>query len=65
MPQFEMYKDVAGYFRWRLRARNGRIIADSGESYVNKSDCLAGIRLVQTEGPIAKIEDQTLAAAYR
>ena len=33
LHQFEVYKDVAGEHRWRLRAPNGKIVADSGESY--------------------------------
>lgn len=28
-----IYEDEAGEFRWRLKARNGRIVADSGEGY--------------------------------
>ena len=32
-PRFEVYRDAKGEWRWRLRAGNGRIIADSGESY--------------------------------
>lgn len=34
-------------WRWRLRANNGQIIADSAEAYVSKADCLHGISLVQ------------------
>jgi len=44
---YYVYKDTQGYWRWRLKAANNRIIADSGESYYNKSDCLAGIQLVK------------------
>jgi uncharacterized protein YegP (UPF0339 family) len=32
-----LYKDKKGEYRWRLVARNGRIIADSAESYKQKS----------------------------
>ena len=31
--KFEIYKDENGDWRWRLVARNGRIIAVSGEGY--------------------------------
>ena len=41
-PQFVVYKDNRGEWRWRLRASNGKIIADSGEGYKNKQDCLQG-----------------------
>lgn len=44
---YEVYRDVARQWRWRLRAANHRIIADSGEGYLHKSDCLTGIALVK------------------
>ena len=30
---FEVYKDAGGRWRWRLKAANGRIVADSAYSY--------------------------------
>lgn len=45
---YQMYKDVTGSWRWRLIAGNNRIIANSGESYNNKSDCLHAIALVKS-----------------
>ena len=44
---YYMYKDARGEWRWRLKATNGRIIADSGEGYKNEKDCLDAIKLVQ------------------
>ena len=44
--RFEVYKDKAWDWRWRLRSSNGRIIADSGQGYSRKEDCLHGIKLV-------------------
>ena len=38
----------AGDWRWRLLAANGKIIATSGEGYINKADCLHGISLVKS-----------------
>lgn len=37
------YQDAKGEWRWRLKASNGRILADSGEGYNNLSDCLENI----------------------
>ena len=54
-PQFEVYKDKAEEWRWRFRASNSKIIADSGEGYKEKDDCLHGIELVKKETPNAKI----------
>jgi uncharacterized protein YegP (UPF0339 family) len=51
---YNIYKDAVGYWRWRLYAANNKIIADSGESYYNKADCLSAIGLVKssTNAPI-------------
>jgi uncharacterized protein YegP (UPF0339 family) len=61
MAKFQLYKDKSGEYRWRLRADNNEIIADSSEGYVNKSDCKHGIELVKQQSPYAEIEDQTLS----
>ncbi len=45
---FDLYQEQSSKFwRWRLVASNGKIIADSAESYWNKSDCLHAINLVK------------------
>jgi len=44
---FEVYRDHAYHWRWRLKAANHRIIADSGEGYINKNDCYSAIHLVK------------------
>jgi uncharacterized protein YegP (UPF0339 family) len=36
----DIYQDKAGGWRWRLRARNGRIVAESGEGYSSKRKVL-------------------------
>lgn len=53
---YMVYKDSASQWRWRLVASNNRIIADSAESYWNKSDCLAGIDLVKGSSSAAVYE---------
>lgn len=35
----EFYKDAEGKFRWRLKSRNGRVLANCGESYTRYEDC--------------------------
>jgi uncharacterized protein len=54
-PKFEMYKDKAGEFRFRLKARNGEIIATS-EGYKARGGCLNGIESVKTNAKDSKIE---------
>ena len=53
-PKFEMYKDKAGEFRFRLKARNGEIIATS-EGYSSKAACENGIESVRKNAPEAEI----------
>jgi uncharacterized protein YegP (UPF0339 family) len=36
----EVYRDARGEYRWRVRAANGRIVADSSEGYANRGDCV-------------------------
>jgi uncharacterized protein YegP (UPF0339 family) len=33
MPHFDAYEDLAGRWRWRLRAPDERTVATSGESF--------------------------------
>ncbi len=53
-PKFEVYKDKAGEFRFRLKATNGQIIA-VGEGYKAKDSCLNGIASVKKNAPEAEV----------
>ena len=44
----ELYKDVAGEWRWRLVAANGKIIADSGEGYRRRGGAVKAWERVRT-----------------
>ena len=57
-PKFELYTDTAGEFRFRLKARNGQIIA-TGEGYTAKKGCLNGIASIKKNAPDAPIEDKS------
>ena len=59
MAKFQIFKDRGGDFRWRLRADNDQVIADSAEGYKSKSSCKDGIELVKKLAPKATVEDQT------
>lgn len=58
MPKFEVYKDAAGKFRFRLKAPNGEVIA-TGEAYESKDGCKNGIESIKKNAPIAEIVDMT------
>jgi uncharacterized protein YegP (UPF0339 family) len=45
--RFEIYKDKAGGWRWRLRGMNGKIVAVSSESYRRKDGATQSVGLVQ------------------
>lgn len=43
MSKFEMYRDDAGEYQWRLVADNHEIVARSSEGYSRKRDCRNGL----------------------
>ncbi len=53
-PKFEVYEDNAGEFRFRLKARNGEVIATS-EGYKQKASCLNGVESVRKNAQDAEI----------
>jgi uncharacterized protein YegP (UPF0339 family) len=55
-PKFELYLDRAGKYRFRLKARNGEIIAVS-EGYTAKASCENGIDSVRKNALYAEIEE--------
>lgn len=54
-PKFEVYTDKVGEFRFRLKAKNGEIIA-VGEGYKMKASCLNGIDSIRRNAPEASVE---------
>ncbi len=57
--KFEINKDVAGEFRFKLLALNGQTIAVS-EGYTNKDGAMNGIESVRMNAPIALVDDKTI-----
>ena len=53
-PKFELYEDKGGQFRFRLKARNGEIIASS-EGYKTKASCENGIESVRKNAADAAV----------
>lgn len=59
-PKFEIYSDKAGEFRFRLKAKNGQVIAVS-EGYTSKANCKNGIESVKknsVNSPVIEPEDK-------
>jgi len=56
--KYQVYKDIAGKFRFRLRAENNKIVAVS-EAYEQHAGCLNGVKSVQKNCNV-NIEDLTV-----
>lgn len=56
-PKFEMYTDKAGEYRFRLKARNGEVIAVS-EGYKAKASCENGIESVIKNAADAEVVEE-------
>ena len=54
---FHIKKDARGEWRWNLKAANGKNIANSGEGYKDKKDCLHAIELVKKAGSDKVVEE--------
>jgi uncharacterized protein YegP (UPF0339 family) len=59
---FELYKDSADEFRFRLRDGEGTLLATSGKGYKTKADCQRVIEAIRSAAARAKLEDETTAA---
>jgi uncharacterized protein YegP (UPF0339 family) len=53
----EIYEDEAGEYRWRLRHRNGTILAVDGEGYSSRSSAVNGVNSVKRNAPEAPVEE--------
>lgn len=51
--KFELYTDVAGKYRFRLKASNGQVIATS-QGYTTKRAATEGIESVKKHAPEAE-----------
>ncbi len=67
MPgKFEVYKDKAGEFRFRLKAANGQNILSS-EGYSSKTSCMNGVESVKknSQTPDRFIKKTTASGKFR
>jgi uncharacterized protein len=57
--EFIIYYDRKKHFRWKLVARNRKIIAVSGEGFTRRANCQKSIVRLY-DGAVATVEDKTL-----
>jgi len=58
--KLEIYRDGRREWRWRLRASNGRIMADSGEGYRRRASVWKAVDRVRSiltgEVPVVEVQ---------
>jgi len=59
LAAFRIKKNQSRQYWWRLVSSNGRIIADSGETYRNKSDARAMIEWIRANARTTPVVDDT------
>ncbi len=56
---FDVYIGEDKQYRWKLLAANNRNIANGGEGYTHKEDCLHAINLIKENASDAEVKDKT------
>jgi uncharacterized protein YegP (UPF0339 family) len=59
--KYQVFKDIGGKYRFRLRAPNNKIVAVS-QAYATKADCINGVKSVQNNCETEVVEDKTVEA---
>ena len=54
---FQVYRDAAEQWRWRLVHDNGNVIAEGGQGYTTKRRAVDGIESVKENAPDASVEE--------
>jgi hypothetical protein len=52
---FEVYKALAGEWRWTLKSADGRILATASEGYASRRKALEIIEAVKTAGRVSPV----------
>lgn len=57
--KFQLYQDKGKKWRWRVRSRNGRIIAASAQSFSSKRATIKAIKMVSATIVRAKFDEES------
>ncbi|MFM2381557.1 MAG: hypothetical protein RLZZ76_324 [Candidatus Parcubacteria bacterium] len=57
---FEIYKDKAGHFRWKLIAKNGESVAEGGEGYAERRGVMNAVKKLKVWASTEKVNDKTV-----
>jgi uncharacterized protein YegP (UPF0339 family) len=58
---FDVYEDKAKEHRWRLKAKNGDIVAASPAGFKTKAECDKAIAVMKKDAPNARVEEKAEA----
>ncbi len=59
----DVYRDRRREWRWRLKASNGRILADSGEGYRRRGSAVHGARRIRELFIAGKVKEVVTCSA--
>ena len=54
--KFQVYRDEKGFYRWRFRSSNEKVLADSSTGYSSRRECINAIRRLRRELEKAEVE---------
>lgn len=54
---YEVYKDKKGKWRWRAVARNGFIVADSGQGYSRRDSIMKALKQFKNLSMYAQVRE--------
>ena len=63
--RIEIYRDLAGEFRWRRRASNGQVVSGPGEGYTRKRNAIKSAVRRNRDVPAERWLDLTKTPAVR
>jgi uncharacterized protein YegP (UPF0339 family) len=55
--RFEFFRHIDSWY-WRLRARNGKIVADGGEAYLTRGNVLRAIKRMRRDLSTVPIHEE-------
>lgn len=58
LARFEVFRDQADEWRWRMVHRNGNVIATGGEGYTRKHNAVKGLKSVLRNSAGAEVRDE-------
>ena len=62
--KYQLFKDRRGKWRWRAKAKNGRIVACSGECFWKKGNARRAVETFHQRTYEAEVTDEVMDSAW-